>query len=121
MKTFPLFLPFDGSTPTGVIVFSFGSPSSFSVYTLLFFFGGPLPGLVFCCFGGGNLGLLDGFNFLTPLDTLDDFVRVLSLSDLPAASLLRTVLVGAIIVILGWHAQKPRLKKPYQGKSYIHD
>lgn len=34
-------------------MFSFGKPNSFSVYTLRFFFCGPVVDFVFCCFGGG--------------------------------------------------------------------
>ena len=38
---------------------SFGKPSSLSVYTLLFFFCGPVADFVFCCFGGGAFSFFD--------------------------------------------------------------
>lgn len=40
-------------------MFSFGKPSSFSVYTLRFFFCGPVADFVFCCFGGGAFAFFD--------------------------------------------------------------
>lgn len=58
-KTLPFFFPRGFSTPTGVIMFSFGKPSSFSVYTLRFFFCGPFVDFVFCCFGGGAFTFFD--------------------------------------------------------------
>lgn len=58
-KTLPFFFPRGFSTPTGVIIFSFGKPNSFSVYTLRFFFNGPVVDFVFCCFGGGAFTFFD--------------------------------------------------------------
>ncbi len=54
-------------------------------------------GLVFCCFGGGAFAPFDGLDFLMPLDPKDDFLEPLLFSDLLAANLERTVLVGAIL------------------------
>lgn len=81
-------------------MFSLGSPSSFSVYTFLLFFGGPELGFVFCCFGGGILEPFEGLVFLIPFDGPVAFIRPLPFSVFLAASLLRTVLVGAIAWIL---------------------
>ena len=63
-KTLPFFFPVGASTPTGVIVLSFGIPSSSSVYVRGFFFlGTDLEDLVFCCFGGGAFELFDTRDF----------------------------------------------------------
>ena len=62
-NTFPFFFPFGNSTPTGVIIFSFGIPSSFSVYTRFFFLVGAAD-LVFCCLGGGPLDFFETLLFV---------------------------------------------------------
>ena len=77
-------------------MFSFGRPSSFSVYILLFRLAGLPVGLVFCCFGGGGFGPFEGLDFLIPLDPREDFLGPLVFSDLLDANLERTVLVGAM-------------------------
>ena len=64
-KTLPFFFPRGFSTPTGVIILSFGNPNSLSVYTLRFFLCGPCADFVFCCFGGGAFTLDLEMRFLT--------------------------------------------------------
>ena len=67
-KTFPFFFPFGKSTPTGVIILSFGIPNSSSVYIRFFFFAGRAAGLVFCCLGGGAFSFLEIRVFDVPPD-----------------------------------------------------
>ena len=75
-------------------MFSFGIPSSFSVYTRFFFLVGAAD-LVFCCLGGGAFGFFEALDFVfaprapglpEPLEFLPSFVKDLDL----------TVLVGAM-------------------------
>ncbi len=98
-KTFPFFFPFGASTPTGVIIFSFGIPNSLSVYVHFFFFGLGIADFVFCCFGGGALANFDFFE-MRELDVgplapglLDDLE---TLGLLVLGTFVRTVLVGAM-------------------------
>ena len=76
---------------------SFGIPSSFSVYSLRFFFTGVGADFVFCCFGGGPLTGFDTQDlelFLpVPLTPLFPFLLLVLLVEL---DFVRTVLVGAI-------------------------
>lgn len=97
-KTFPFFLPFGFSTPTGVIIFSAGIPNSFSVYTLLFFFSVARFPALFCGLGGGPL--LFGFLlFETPSPCGLLAVLLFRIPDLLVACLDFTVDVreGAIV------------------------
>ena len=103
-KTFPFFLPFGFSTPTGVIIFKAGMPSSFSVYILLFFFKVARFPLLFCGFGGGPLacGFLElPLDLETPSGWGLELVLLLRMPDLLAACLDFTVevLEGAILPV----------------------
>ena len=91
-KILPFFLPLGNSTPTGVIIFNFGIPSSSSVYTRRFFFTGPDADLVFCCFGGGALIFFE-ILFLGPFEP---FKPLSPLPPLARLDLFRTVLVSAM-------------------------
>jgi hypothetical protein len=104
-KTFPFFVPFGVSTPIGVIVFKAGIPSSFSVYTLLFFFNVARFPALFCGFGGGPLlcGFFD-LDFETPSLCGFELVLLLRIPDLLAACLdfIVEVREGAIFAVGSW-------------------
>ena len=99
-NTFPFFFPFGNSTPIGVTIFSFGIPSSFSIYSRFFFLVG-VADLVFCCLGGGPLDFFETLLvvfapnvpvFPEPLELLPFFETDLDL----------TVLVGAMTCYLSF-------------------
>lgn len=106
-NTFPRFFPRGASTPTGVIILSFGSPSSFSVYTLCFFFPVPLFCLVlvdfvFCWLGGGRLGFFDIRLFETPVGLRPAELPLMPLRELPLLPPrvgLEEPLLGAMVVV----------------------
>lgn len=93
-NTFPFFFPFGNSTPTGVIIFNFGIPNSFSVYTRCFFLVGTAD-LVFCCLGGGPLGFFETLLFVFAPDALG-LPEPLELLPFLERGLDLTVLVGAM-------------------------
>ena len=76
-------------------MFNFGTPNSFSVYTRFFFLVGAID-LVFCCLGGGALGLFETLLFVFVLET-SDFPEPLKFLPFLEKDLDLTVLVGAMI------------------------
>ena len=97
-KTLPFFFPRGFSTPTGVIMFSFGKPSSFSVYTFrFFFFCGPVADFVFCCFGGGAFGFFDTRFLVLAPRALGLFEVLLPLLDLAGPVFFGGPLLGAMV------------------------
>ena len=99
-NTFPFFFPFGNSTPTGVIIFSFGIPSSFSVYTRFFFLVGAAD-LVFCCLGGGPLDFFETLLFVFA-PNVPVFPESLKLLPFLGMDFDLIVLVGAMTYCLGF-------------------